>query len=70
MRILPYRAPDHTVRRASTLEQFSEVFLGRIDALTSIYAPLSRERGHRFPLREILAQAPHRGRTRRSLARY
>ena len=46
----------NTVRRASTLEQFSEVFLGRIHALTSAYALLSREGWSPVPLREILTE--------------
>jgi two-component system CheB/CheR fusion protein len=45
----------NTVRRATTLEGFQEVFLGRIHALTAAYALLSREGWSPIPLREILA---------------
>jgi len=47
---------SNTVRRASTLEQFSEVFLGRIHALTAAYALLSREGWSPVSLRGIVAE--------------
>jgi two-component system CheB/CheR fusion protein len=46
----------NTLRRASTLEGFHEVFLGRIHALTAAYALLSREGWSPIPLREILLE--------------
>ncbi len=46
----------NTARRAVSLEGFQEVFLGRIHALTSAYALLSRDGWAPIPLREILTQ--------------
>ncbi|WP_428490005.1 sensor histidine kinase [Rhodopila sp.] len=45
-----------TLRRATTLEGFQEVFLGRIHALTAAYALLSRDGWSPVPLREILTE--------------
>jgi two-component system CheB/CheR fusion protein len=46
----------NTLRRATTLQDFHAVFLGRIHALTGAYALLSREGWSPIPLREILTQ--------------
>ncbi len=46
----------NTLRRAATLEEFQEVFLGRIHALTTAYALLSRDGWSTIPLREILTE--------------
>ncbi len=46
----------NTVRRSTTLEEFSQVFLGRIQALTSAYALLSREGWSPVSLREVLTE--------------
>jgi two-component system, chemotaxis family, CheB/CheR fusion protein len=46
----------NTLRRATTLKGFQEVFLGRIHALTAAYALLSRDGWAPIPLREILAE--------------
>jgi two-component system CheB/CheR fusion protein len=47
---------SNTLRHAPTLEQFSEVFLGRIHALTAAYALLSREGWTPVDLRGIAAE--------------
>ncbi|WP_428485504.1 CheR family methyltransferase [Rhodopila sp.] len=47
---------SNTLRRSTTLEQFSDVFLGRIHALTAAYALLSREGWSAVPLREVLME--------------
>jgi two-component system CheB/CheR fusion protein len=46
----------NTLRRATTLEGFQEVFLGRIHALTAAYALLSRDGWSPIPVREILLE--------------
>jgi two-component system CheB/CheR fusion protein len=46
----------NTLRRAATLEEFQEVFLGRIHALTTAYALLTRDGWSTIPLREILTE--------------
>ena len=45
-----------TMRRANTPDQFSEVFLGRIHALTAAYTLVSRDSWLRIPLRDILVE--------------
>ena len=45
-----------TLKRAGSLEAFSDVFLGRVHALTSAYTLLSRESWSGVQLREILAE--------------
>jgi two-component system, chemotaxis family, CheB/CheR fusion protein len=46
----------NTFRRASALESFQEVFLGRIHALTAAYALLSRDGWSSIPAREVLTE--------------
>jgi two-component system CheB/CheR fusion protein len=46
----------NTLRRAATLEDFREVFMGRIHALTASYALLSRDGWSTISLREIVMQ--------------
>jgi two-component system, chemotaxis family, CheB/CheR fusion protein len=46
----------NTLRRATTLESFQEVFLGRIHALTAAYALLSRDGWSPIPVREVLIE--------------
>jgi two-component system, chemotaxis family, CheB/CheR fusion protein len=46
----------NTLRRATTLDGFHEVFLGRIHALTAAYALLSRDGWSPIPVREILTE--------------
>jgi two-component system CheB/CheR fusion protein len=46
----------NTLRRATSLEGFQEVFLGRIHALTAAYALLSRDGWSPIPVREILTE--------------
>jgi two-component system CheB/CheR fusion protein len=46
----------NTLRRANGLEDFGEIFLGRVHALTAAYALLSRESWSPIPLREILTE--------------
>jgi two-component system CheB/CheR fusion protein len=46
----------NTLRRATTLESFQEVFLGRIHALTAAYALLSRDGWSPIPVREVLTE--------------
>jgi two-component system CheB/CheR fusion protein len=46
----------NTLRRATTLERFQEVFLGRIHALTASYALLSRDCWAPVLLRDILTE--------------
>lgn len=45
-----------TLRRAGTLEEFSDAFLGRIHALTAAYALLSRENWSSVQLDEIISE--------------
>ncbi|MDT7952612.1 MAG: chemotaxis protein CheB [Acetobacteraceae bacterium] len=45
-----------TLKRAATLEEFSGVFLGRVHALTSAYALLSRENWSSVQLAEIVIE--------------
>jgi len=46
----------NTLRRASSFEQFSTVFLGRIHALAAAYALLSRDGWAPIPVREIVME--------------
>lgn len=46
----------NTLRRAKSLEDFRDVFLGRIHALTAAYTLLSRDGWSPIPLREILLE--------------
>ena len=46
----------NTLRRATTLQDFQEVFLGRIHALTAAYTLLSRDGWSSIPLRDILLE--------------
>jgi two-component sensor histidine kinase len=46
----------NTLRRAHGMEDFGEIFLGRIHALTAAYALLSRESWSPISLREILTE--------------
>jgi two-component system CheB/CheR fusion protein len=46
----------NSLRRATSLEGFQEVFLGRIHALTAAYTLLSRDGWSPIPLREILLE--------------
>jgi two-component system CheB/CheR fusion protein len=46
----------NSLRRATTLDGFQDVFLGRIHALTAAYALLSRDGWSPIPLREILIE--------------
>ena len=46
----------NTLRRTGSLEQFEDVFLGRIHALTAAYTLLSRDGWTPVPLREILVE--------------
>jgi len=46
----------NTIRQATSLESFKEVFLGRIHALTAAYSLLSRDSWSSVPLREILME--------------
>ena len=45
-----------TLRRAGTLEEFSGVFLGRVQALTAAYSLLSRESWSQVQLREVVTE--------------
>jgi two-component system, chemotaxis family, CheB/CheR fusion protein len=45
---------SQTLRRAKTLEEFKEVFVGRIDALAAAYTLVARENWSEVSLREIL----------------
>jgi two-component system CheB/CheR fusion protein len=45
---------SQTLRRAKTLEEFREVFVGRIDALAAAYTLVARENWSAVSLREIL----------------
>ncbi len=47
---------SNTVARSASLEEFSEVFLGRIEALNASYGLLSREGWSPVPLRDVLLQ--------------
>ena len=47
---------SQTLRRAETLEGFSKVFLGRVQALTSAYTLLSRENWSSVQLGEVLEE--------------
>jgi two-component system CheB/CheR fusion protein len=46
----------NTLKRSTTLEQFSPVFLGRIHALNTAYALLSRDGWAPIPIREIVME--------------
>ena len=45
-----------TLRRSDSLQQFSDVFMGRVRALTAAYTLLSREKWSSVGLREILTE--------------
>jgi len=45
-----------TLRRSTTMQEFSEVFMGRIEALTASYTLLSRESWVSVALRDVLAE--------------
>jgi two-component system CheB/CheR fusion protein len=45
---------SQTLRRAKTLEEFRDVFVGRIDALAAAYTVVARENWSEVSLREIL----------------
>ena len=45
---------SQTLRRSKTLEEFKEVFVGRIDALAAAFTLVARENWSAVPLREIL----------------
>ena len=45
---------SQTLRRAKTLEEFKEVFVGRIDALAAAYTLVARENWSKVSLRGIL----------------
>jgi two-component system CheB/CheR fusion protein len=45
---------SQTLRRAKTLEEFEEVFVGRIDALAAAYTVVAREGWSEVSLRELL----------------
>jgi two-component system CheB/CheR fusion protein len=45
---------SQTLRRAKTLEEFEEVFVGRIDALAAAYTLVARENWSKVSLREVL----------------
>jgi two-component sensor histidine kinase len=45
-----------TLRRSATLAGFSDVFLGRLQALTAAYTLLSRENWSSVQLREIVEE--------------
>ncbi|MEJ0018499.1 MAG: sensor histidine kinase [Acetobacteraceae bacterium] len=45
-----------TVRQAGSLEEFSEAFIGRVNALASAYTLLSRDNWTRVPLRDVLEE--------------
>ena len=45
-----------TIRRSSTLEEFSKAFIGRVNALASAYTLLSRDNWTSVPLRDVLTE--------------
>jgi two-component system CheB/CheR fusion protein len=45
---------SQTLRRSKTLEEFKEIFVGRIDALAAAFTLVARENWSTVPLREIL----------------
>ena len=45
-----------TVRRSSTLEEFSKAFIGRVNALASAYTLLRRDNWSDVPLRDVLGE--------------
>lgn len=45
-----------TMRQSSTLEDFGKAFIGRVNALASAYALLSRDNWNSVPLRDVLMQ--------------
>ena len=45
-----------TMRRSQTMEEFSDVYMGRVHALTAAYSLLSNEGWQTVPLREIVAE--------------
>ena len=60
---------SQTLRRAETLEQFSDAFMGRIRALTASYSLLSRSNWTDVSLREVLTEEtrPFMARDRRNI---